>query len=50
MAADPGSLSVSKSLGQSVVVENVNGAGGTVGATKVACSAPNTRKAGVTAD
>lgn len=30
-----------KSLGQSVVVENVNGAGGTVGATKVARVAPN---------
>ena len=43
-------IPMGKSLGQSVVVENVNGAGGTVGATKVARSAPNIRKAGVTAD
>jgi tripartite-type tricarboxylate transporter receptor subunit TctC len=34
-------IPMGKSLGQSVVVENVNGAGGTVGATKVARSAPN---------
>lgn len=32
---------MSKSLGQTVVVENVNGAGGTIGATKVARAAPN---------
>lgn len=34
-------IPMGKSLGQSVVVENVNGAGGTVGATKVARAAPN---------
>ena len=34
-------IPMGKSLGQTVVVENVNGAGGTVGATKVARSAPN---------
>jgi tripartite-type tricarboxylate transporter receptor subunit TctC len=34
-------IPMGKTLGQSVVVENVNGAGGTVGATKVARSAPN---------
>lgn len=34
-------IPMAKSLGQSVVVENVNGAGGTIGATKVARSAPN---------
>ena len=34
-------IPMGRSLGQSVVVENVNGAGGTVGATKVARSAPN---------
>lgn len=34
-------IPMTKSLGQSVVVENVNGAGGTIGATKVARSAPN---------
>ena len=34
-------IPMGKSLGQSVVVENVNGAGSTVGATKVARAAPN---------
>lgn len=34
-------IPMSKSLGQTVVVENVNGAGGTIGATKVARAAPN---------
>ena len=34
-------IPMGKSLGQSVVVENVNGAGGTVRATKVARAAPN---------
>ena len=35
------SIPMSKSLGESVVVENVNGAGGTIGANKVAKAAPN---------
>jgi tripartite-type tricarboxylate transporter receptor subunit TctC len=34
-------IPMGKSLGQSVVVENFNGAGNTVGATKVARAAPN---------
>jgi tripartite-type tricarboxylate transporter receptor subunit TctC len=34
-------IPMGKSLGQSVLVENVNGAGGTIGANKVAKSAPN---------
>ena len=34
-------IPMGKSLGQPVVVENVNGAGGTIGATKVARAAPN---------
>jgi len=34
-------IPMGKSLGQTVVVENVNGAGGTIGATKVARAAPN---------
>ncbi len=35
------SIPMAKSLGQSVIVENVNGAGGTIGANKVAKAAPN---------
>ena len=34
-------IPMGKSLGQTVLVENVNGAGGTIGANKVAKSAPN---------
>jgi tripartite-type tricarboxylate transporter receptor subunit TctC len=34
-------IPMGKSLGQPVIVENVNGAGGTIGATKVARAAPN---------